>query len=73
MARDYNFWVYVVTNRNDSVCTSESRTACRGRLGSIERELARIFPAHYQCKKLIYYERDESDLTGLGADVLQDR
>lgn len=63
MARDYNFWVYVVTNRNDSVLyigvtNSLSRRSWKHREG-----IGANFPAHYQCKKLIYYEhyRDVRD------------
>jgi putative endonuclease len=53
MARDYDFWIYVVTNRNHSVLyigvtNSLSRRTWKHRGAN--------FPARYQCKKLIYYE-----------------
>ena len=56
MARDYNFWIYIVTNRNHSVLyvgvtNKLSRRTWQHREGSGDG-----FAAHYQCKKLIYYE-----------------
>jgi putative endonuclease len=56
VTRDYNFWVYIFTNRNDSVldigvANSLSRRAWKHR-GSVGAN----FPARYQCNKLIYYE-----------------
>jgi putative endonuclease len=56
MGRDYNFWVYIVTNRNHSVLyigvtNRLSRRTWQHREGSSDG-----FAATYQCKKLIYYE-----------------
>ena len=56
MARDYDFWVYIVTNRNHSVLylgvtNSLSRRAWEHREG-----IGANFPAAYRCHKLIYYE-----------------
>jgi putative endonuclease len=63
MPRHYDFWVYIVTNRNNSVLyigvtNSLSRRVWRHREG-----VGANFPARYQCKKLIYYEhyRDVRD------------
>jgi putative endonuclease len=64
MPRDYNFWVYIITNRRHSVLyigvTSRlsRRTWQHHREGAIAR-----FASKYQCKKLIYYEhyRDVRD------------
>ena len=57
MPRDYNFWIYVVTNRNQSVpyigvTNSLSRRTWEHREGTRTG-----FAADYRCKKLIYYER----------------
>src|SRR5438876_7735913 len=54
MGRDYNFWVYVVTNRNNSVLyigltNRLSRRTWQHRDGSRGG-----FAATYQCKKLTY-------------------
>ncbi len=56
MARDYNFWVYIITNRNHSVLYI-------GVMNRLSRrtyehfEGAKVgFAAKYQCKNLIYYE-----------------
>jgi putative endonuclease len=56
MTRDYNFWIYIVTDRNHSVLyigvtNSLSRRTWRHREGCGSR-----FAATYQCKKLIYNE-----------------
>jgi len=63
MPRDYNFWVYIVTNRNHSVLyigvtNRLSRRAWEHREGS-----GAGFASDYRCKKLIYYEhyRDVRD------------
>jgi putative endonuclease len=56
MGRDYNFWIYIVTNKNHSVLyigvtNSLSRRTWEHRQGATSG-----FAADYQCKKLIYYE-----------------
>ena len=56
MARDYNFWIYIVTNRNHSVLyigvtNSLSRRTWRHREGNRPG-----FAADYRCTKLTYYE-----------------
>ena len=56
MARDYDFWVYIVTNRNHSVLyigltNSLSRRAWEHREGT-----GANFPAAYRCRELLYYE-----------------
>ncbi len=57
--RDYDFWIYIVTNRNHSVLyigvtNSLSRRTWKHREGIGARFPARY--ARYQCQKLIYYE-----------------
>jgi putative endonuclease len=56
MSRDYDFWIYIVTNRHHSVLyigltNSLSRRAWQHREGT-----GANFPAAYRCNKLIYYE-----------------
>jgi putative endonuclease len=56
VARDYSFWIYIVTNRNHSVLyigvtNSLSRRGWQHREGT-----GAIFPSAYRCTKLIYYE-----------------
>jgi putative endonuclease len=56
VARDYSFWVYIVTNRNHSVLyigvtNSLSRRTWQHRQGS-----GAEFPSAYRCTELIYYE-----------------
>jgi putative endonuclease len=63
MPRDYNFWVYVVTNRNDSVLYIGVKNGLSRRIWKHREGIGANFPARYQCKKLIYYEhyRDVRD------------
>src|SRR6266566_649098 len=56
MARDYNFWVYIMTNDHDTVLyigmTNDlTRRISEHRAGEIPG-----FTADYRCSKLIYYE-----------------
>jgi len=56
MPRDYNFWVYIVTNEHDSVLyvgmTNDlARRISEHRAGEIPG-----FTADYRCRKLVYYE-----------------
>src|SRR2546425_9638698 len=56
MPRDYDFWVYVVTNRNDSVLYIGVTNNLSRRTWEHRETIGADFPAAYQCKKLIYYE-----------------
>ena len=56
MTRDYNFWVYIVTNRNDSVLYIGVTNDLARRVWEHRESTGANFPAFYQCKKLIYYE-----------------
>ena len=63
MLRDYNFWIYIVTNKNHSVLYIgvTNRLSCRTWQ---HREGTKAgFAAKYQWNKLIYYEhyRDVRD------------
>jgi putative endonuclease len=56
MGRDYNFWVYVVTNEHESVLyvgmiNDLARRITEHRTGAIPD-----FTADYRCRKLVYYE-----------------
>jgi putative endonuclease len=56
MARDYNFWIYIVTNRNHSVLYI-GVTNCLSRRTWQPREGVKAgFASKYQCNKLVYYE-----------------
>lgn len=56
MARDYHFWVYIVTNRNHSVLYIGVTNSLSRRTSEHRRGTGADFPAAYQCKELIYYE-----------------
>jgi len=56
MSRDYDFWIYIMTNQHDSVLyigmTNDlSRRISEHRSGEVPG-----FTADYQCHKLVYHE-----------------
>ena len=56
MCRDYNFWVYIVTNLHESVfyvgmTIDLARRMSKHRSGEVPG-----FTSAYRCRKLIYYE-----------------
>jgi putative endonuclease len=63
MPRDYDFWVYIITNRNDSVLYIGVTSSLSRRTWKHREGVGANFAARYQCKKLIYYEhyRDVRD------------
>ena len=56
MGRDYNFWVYIVTNRNHSVLYIGVTNWLSRRTWQHREGNSAGFAARYQCNKLIYYE-----------------
>ena len=56
MARDYNFGVYTVTNRNDSVLYMGVTNRLSRRTWEHREGNRPGFAADYRCTKLIYYE-----------------
>jgi len=56
MPRDYNFWIYIVTNRSDSVLYIGVTNRLSRRTWEHREEVNTGFASKYQCKKLIYYE-----------------
>lgn len=68
MGRDYNFWVYIVTNDNDNVLyvgmTNDLvRRVTEHRAGEIPG-----FTAHYRCHKLVYYEHCTNALDAIARE-----
>jgi len=61
--RDYNFWVYIVTNRNHSVLYIGVTNRLSRRTWQHRSGVKAGFASKYQCKKLIYYKhyRDVRD------------
>jgi putative endonuclease len=57
VARDYSFWVYIVTNRNHSVLYIGVTNSLSRRTWQHREGTGAAFPAAYRCTKLIYYER----------------
>jgi putative endonuclease len=56
MARDYNFWIYIVTNRNHSVLYIGVTNRLSRRIWEHREGNHPGFAADYRCTKLIYYE-----------------
>jgi putative endonuclease len=56
MSRDYDFWVYIVTNRNHSVLYIGVTNSLSRRLWEHGEGLGAGFPSGYRCNKLIYCE-----------------
>ena len=56
MSRDYNFWVYTVTNRNHSVLYIAVTNRLSRRTWERKAGVKAGFASRYQCKKLICYE-----------------
>jgi putative endonuclease len=56
MARDYNFWIYIVTNRSHSVLYIGVTNRLSRRTWEHREGVKAGFASKYQCKKLIYYE-----------------
>jgi putative endonuclease len=56
VGRDYDFWIYVVTNRNHSVLYIGVTNSLARRTWQHREGTGADFPAAYRCKKLLYYE-----------------
>jgi len=56
MARDYNFWIYIITNRSNSVLYIGVTNRLSRRTWEHRERVQAGFASKYQCKKLIYYE-----------------
>jgi putative endonuclease len=56
MPRDYNFWVYVVTNEHDSVLYVGMTNDLARRISEHRTGEIPSFAADYRRRKLVYYE-----------------
>ena len=56
MPREYNFWVYIVTNRNHSVLYIGVTNNLAQRITEHREGTGANFPAAYRCSKLLYVE-----------------
>jgi putative endonuclease len=56
VARDYNFWVYIMTNKNRTVLYTGMTDDLIRRVGEHRGGEIAGFTASYRCKELIYYE-----------------
>jgi len=56
MPRDYDFWVYIMTNRHDSVLYIGMTNDLSRRIGEHRTGEIPGFTADYQCHKLVCHE-----------------
>ena len=56
MSRDYDFWIYIVTNRNHSVLYIGVTNSLSRRAWEHGEGAGASVPTTYRCNKLIYYE-----------------
>ena len=56
MCRDYNFWVYIVTNLHESVFYVGMTNDLARRVNEHRSGEGPGFTSAYRCRKLIYYE-----------------
>jgi len=56
MPRDYNFWVYIVTNEHGSVLSIGMTNDLARRISEPRAGEIPGFTANYRCRKLVYYE-----------------
>ena len=63
MAREYDFWVYILTNKNRSVLYIGLTNSLSRRMYQHQSGDGEGFTATYQCRRLVYYEhcRDVRD------------
>ena len=54
MSRDYDFWIYIVTNRNHSFLYIGVTNSLSRRIWEHREGIGAAFPATYRCNKLIY-------------------
>jgi len=66
MARDYNFWVYIITNRHDSVLYIGMTNDLVRRVSEHCSGEIQGFTSAYKCRKLLYYKHysDVQDAIG---------
>src|SRR5260370_4703190 len=56
MSRDYDFWVYIMTNQHDSVLYIGITNDLSRRLGEHQSGEIPGFTTDYRCHKLVYHE-----------------
>ncbi len=63
MSREYDFWVYVLTNKNRTVLYIGMTNSLSRRVYERHSDEAEGFASKYQCRRLVYYEhyRDVRD------------
>ncbi|MBV9656965.1 MAG: GIY-YIG nuclease family protein [Verrucomicrobia bacterium] len=69
MSCEYQFWVYIVTNRNHSVLYIGMTNNLARRTGEHRRGIGAAFPVQFHCTKLIYYERYEHVLGAIARET----
>jgi putative endonuclease len=69
MARDYTFWIYIMTNSHDSVLYIGITNNLSRRVSQHRSNEIRGFTAKYRCHKLVYYEHYSSAKTAIARET----
>jgi len=69
MARDYNFWVYIITNRHDSVLYIGMTNDLVRRVSEHRSGEIHGFTSAYRCHKLLYYEHFTAVQDAIGRET----
>ena len=56
MPREYDFWIYILTNKNRSVLYIGMTNSLSRRVHQHQSGETDGFAATYQCRRLVYYE-----------------
>ena len=56
MPRDYDFWVYILTNKNRTVLYVGMTNSLSRRVSEHQSGETEGFAATYKCRRLVYYE-----------------
>ena len=69
MARDYNFWVYIITNRHDSVLYIGMTNDLVRRVSEHGSGEIHGFTSAYRCHELLYYEHFTAVQDAIGRET----
>ena len=68
MPREYNFWVYIMTNQNEAVLYTGMTNDLPCRVAQHRSGEIPGFTGQYRCHKLIYYEHCTSALDAIARE-----
>jgi putative endonuclease len=69
MPRDYTFWIYIMTNRHNSVLYVGMTNNLTRRVSQHRSYEVPGFTARYRCHKLVYYEHYSNVRTAIARET----